>query len=112
MSLAVHGILLWVLCALPDRSVAQLLYRQSMVATVLGGLPTMVELVVPGPLPPADVPDGPLPIRAVALDGNRSPVGEVLVWVSGGYLSAVEYAWCTDEVPVGLPLPSQLTIGR
>lgn len=38
-----------------------------------------------------------MPVRAFA-EG-----GEVLVWVTGGYLSALEYAWTTDAVPVAMP---------
>lgn len=30
-------------------------------------------------------------------------MGEVLVWVGGGYLSAIEYAWVTDKTPDRLP---------
>jgi len=108
MALSLHAVLLWVLRELPDQSVAQDLYAQSAVATVAAGLPTMVELTVPPSCEPARVPNGPLPVRAVAVDAQGSPMGEVLVWVSDGYLSTIEYAWYTDEAPTELPRASQL----
>jgi hypothetical protein len=108
LTLSIHAVLLWVLRALPGQEVAQTLYLQSMVASIAAGPPTMLELAVPLSCEPAAVPDGPLPVRAVAVDGQGLTLGEVLVWVSNGYLSAIEYAWYTDEAPTELPATSQL----
>jgi len=108
MTLSTHAVLLWVLRAMPDHAAAQVLYEQSMVASVTSGPVTMVELAIPPSCESADVPDGPLPVRAVALDGQGQPVGEVLVWVSNGYLSTIEYAWYTDVAPTELPPTSRL----
>lgn len=108
MTLSTHAVVLWVLRALPSQEAAEALYLQSMVASIAGGPPTMLELEVPSSCEPAHIPDGPLPVRAVALDGQGRTVGEVLVWVSNGYLSTVEYAWYTDEAPTELPPTSQL----
>ena len=108
MTLSTHAVLLWVLRALPSQEAAQELYLQSMVASIAGGPPTKLELAVPLSCEPAHVPDGPQPVRAVALDGLGQTVGEVLVWVSDGYLSTIEYAWYTDEAPTELPPTSQL----
>jgi hypothetical protein len=108
MTLGTHAVLLWVLRAIPDQMAAQLLYEQSMAASVVGGPITMIELSVPPSSEPADIADGPLPVRTVALDEMGGMMGEVLVWVSGGYLSAIEYAWYTDEAPTELPPTNQL----
>ena len=108
MTLSTHAVLLWVLRALPSQEAAQMLYLQSMVASIAGGPPTMLELAVPLSCEPAPVPDGPLPVRAVAVDSQGQTLGEVLVWVSNGYLSTIEYAWYTDETPIELPPTSQL----
>jgi hypothetical protein len=108
LSLNEHSVLLWVLRALRDRTEAEVLYKQSTVAEVLGGPLTMLELVVPHSQASALIPDGPLPVRAVAFDDDGSALGELVVWVSGGYLSAIEYAWYTDSVPTELPAPGQL----
>ncbi|MFJ7905857.1 hypothetical protein [Kitasatospora sp. NPDC096204] len=50
---------------------------------------------------PASVP---LSVDAPVHDGSGDYVGELLVWAEGGTtLSALEYAWVTDEMPTVLP---------
>lgn len=110
LSLGEHAVVLWILAALPDRAVAELLHRQSIAAVVTGGSLTMLELAVPPSMPPVPIPDGPLPARATAYDGGGTPLGELLVWMSSGYLSALEYAWYTDAAPAELPAPSDLRL--
>lgn len=107
LSLSEHAALLWVLRALPDSSVAELLYRQSMATVIQGGPLTMRELAVPPSCAAAPIPDGALPVRAVAYDDEGTPLGELLVWLTDGYLSAIEYAWYTDTAPTELPGPCQ-----
>lgn len=69
---------------------------------------TMIELEVDVPsAPPLDYPDGPLPGRAFVGD-PENPIGEMLLWVTGGYLSLLEYAWLTDDVPIALPHPGDI----
>ncbi|MEU5438268.1 hypothetical protein AB0G73_33615 [Streptomyces sp. NPDC020719] len=36
--------------------------------------------------------------------------GEILVWVAGGYLSGIEYAWFGDAMPTRLPSADRITI--
>jgi hypothetical protein len=63
-----------------------------------------IVLAVEGDVPSADlVPDGPAPIDAIVYDHAAEPIGELLLWVSAGYLSALEYGWWTDAPPVELP---------
>ena len=63
-----------------------------------------IDLAVKGDVPSADlVPDGPAPIDAIVYDRAGEPIGELLLWVSAGYLSALEYAWFTDAPPLELP---------
>lgn len=58
----------------------------------------------------ADVLDGPLPVRAVVVGDEGELVGELLVWMAGGFISALEYAWYTDDPPRGLPRPEQIHV--
>jgi hypothetical protein len=51
----------------------------------------------------APLTDGPIPVRAINLGRGEEPMGELLVWVEAGHLSALEYAWVTDDMPVALP---------
>lgn len=88
-----------------------MLDAQRLVVSVVGGLPTMLELSVPEGVRSVAMPDGPLPVRAIATDEAGGPIGEVLVWVSGGRLSALEYAWYTDDPPSDIPCPSAFRVG-
>lgn len=110
LSLREHAALLWVLSCLDDPVVAEVLYRQSLVVAAPDGPSTMVDLVVSSDAQPAVVADGPLPVRSVAFDENGQLLGEVMVWVSGGLLSALEYAWYSDEPPSCFPSPLALRL--
>lgn len=69
---------------------------------VTGGLVTMLTLdVAAGPR--VTLTDGPLTVRADVTDQAGRPIGEIIVWVSDGYLSALEFAWWTDQPPSRLP---------
>ena len=52
---------------------------------------------------PAQVPDGPVPVAAQVIDEQGEYLGELLLWVTGGRLSGLEYSWVTDEPPGQLP---------
>jgi hypothetical protein len=75
---------------------------------VLRGPVTFLELSVPPSAPRSTVPDGPLPGRVFVVDGTGQPSGEIIVWIEHGYLSALEYAWYTDEPPEEWPSPGDL----
>ncbi|MET7787263.1 hypothetical protein ABZS93_11635 [Streptomyces sp900116325] len=46
---------------------------------------------------------GVIPVDATVVDESGSLFGEILLWTSDGYLSAIEYAWYGDEPPSALP---------
>jgi hypothetical protein len=73
------------------------------VATAQAG--TVLDLDVPESAPVATVADGPLPVRALV----ANDAGEIIVWVTNGRLSGLEFAWVTDEPPPGWPSPDELT---
>jgi hypothetical protein len=72
-------------------------------AKVVGGIPTLLDLEVDGSAAASAAPDGPIPVEALVEGTDGAIEGMVMVWVTGGYLSALEYAWVTDEVPRGMP---------
>ena len=76
--------------------------------TVVGGTPTLLDLAVADSVKPSLCPDGPVPVRAFVNGLNGETEGEILVWVEDGYLSALEFAWFTDEVPISLPSPERI----
>ena len=89
---------------------AALLEAQIGAAKVVGGIPTLLHLAVPEDhRAKADIPDGPLPGRYY-VDKDSVHQGEILVWVLGGLLDALEFAWWSDEAPQRMPAPSSVTI--
>ena len=86
------------------------LHEQVPRAAVTGGSPLLLELAVVAEMAPADVETGPIPTRAVAHLPTGDLVGEVIVWTADGYLSGLEYAWYSDEMPSSFPPPEQLTV--
>jgi hypothetical protein len=70
-----------------------------------GDVATVTDIVVPDHLTPASTADGPLPVRAFV----APEAGEIIVWVTGGRLSGLEFAWITDEPPDQWPSPDDLT---
>jgi hypothetical protein len=79
------------------------LQRQVDHATVVGGIPTLLELRVDESVPVAKREDGPIPVRALVEGTDDEIEGEVLVWVKDGYLSGLELAWFTDDPPTKMP---------
>jgi hypothetical protein len=71
--------------------------------TVVGGLPTLLDLSVDPSASAADCVDGPLPVDTTVLSRFGEPEGGILVWVKDGYLSALEHYWYTDEPPTEFP---------
>ncbi|MDR6639603.1 hypothetical protein J2Y68_003264 [Paenarthrobacter nitroguajacolicus] len=63
-------------------------------------------------LAPSAFPGGPMPVSVEVIDASGEPVGELLVWVDAGHLSALEFAWWTDQPPGRLPHPSQLKVSQ
>ncbi len=51
-----------------------------------------------------------IPATGAVKDSSGELVGELLLWVSDGSLSALEYSWYTDEAPTALPDPGDVTV--
>ena len=65
-------------------------------------IPTLLRLLVDDGVPVATMHDGPIPGRFPVYRQGQS-LGEILVWVDGGRLSAIEYAWVTESGPTRIP---------
>ncbi len=59
--------------------------------------------------PGANIADGPLPIRACVSD-NGGYKGELIVWITAGRISGLEFAWASDEPPTRWPQPHEMKI--
>lgn len=87
---------------------------------LLAGLPKAVMapqtawiLDIKTPASPAanEFSDGPFPARAF-VPSSAEYQGEVIIWISQGRVSGVEYAWITDTMPTRWPRPDEVEIVR
>jgi len=65
-------------------------------------VPTSLRLIADDALSTDRFADGPVPGRFPVTHAGEL-VGEVIVWVKGGRLAGLEYAWLTDVAPSGMP---------
>ncbi|MEU1077223.1 MULTISPECIES: hypothetical protein [unclassified Streptomyces] len=68
---------------------------------------------MPEAVPAVGVANGPAPAIGVVqgLPGDELPlVGEILVWVAGGYISGIEFTWYGDEMPKQLPPADRILV--
>lgn len=75
---------------------------------IVGGPVTMMDLRVPDHSPVSLLVDGVVPLSTQVVDDHERPLDELLVWVTGGRLSCLEYAWWTDDPPCRLPRRDQV----
>ena len=55
------------------------------------------------------IPNGPLPVRAF-VPNEKNYQGEILVWVTDGHVSGLEYSWVTDSPPDKWPDSDEMEI--
>ncbi|WP_199272616.1 hypothetical protein [Streptomyces broussonetiae] len=65
---------------------------------------------MPADIPAAQIEDGIIPATGTVTDDSGQLFGELLVWVSGGRLSALEFSWYGDTAPTELPDPGLVTV--
>jgi hypothetical protein len=54
-------------------------------------------------------PDGPFPAGAYATNSG-SYQGEIIIWLTNGKVSGLEYAWVTDDRPTRWPRPDEIEV--
>lgn len=69
-----------------------------------------VDLEVPASTPHALIADGIVPATGIVTDSSGELFGELLVWVGGGRLSALEFSWYGDTAPTELPDPEYVSV--
>lgn len=69
-----------------------------------------VDLMVREGTPRSLEASGVVPVNATVVDESGSLFGEILLWVTDGYLSAIEYAWYGGEPPSTLPDAKMVSI--
>jgi hypothetical protein len=109
LTLKERALLEWLLSdpQIPDADALRAQIPFTKVVAGAPNLPTYLHLEVVG-APPAACPDGVLPGDAVVESADGEATGFLMVWVKSGYLSFVEHAWVTDEMPAELPSVDRL----
>ncbi|MGW4300449.1 hypothetical protein ACWEHT_11790 [Streptomyces sp. NPDC004646] len=79
---------------------------QTRVTRTWGSDSPSIDLDVPPGVPAAAIEDGVIPATGTVTDDS----GELLVWVSDGRLSALEFSWYGDTAPTELPDPGLVTV--
>jgi hypothetical protein len=57
----------------------------------------------------ADLPNGPFPAQAF-VPNSAEYEGEVIIWITGGHVSGLEYAWVSDNPPTRWPRADEMQI--
>ena len=57
----------------------------------------------------SDLPDGPFPARAF-VPSNAAYQGEIIIWLTDGHISGLEYAWTSDQPPLRWPRPDEMEV--
>lgn len=68
------------------------------------------DIDVPVDCEPSSFAENLVPVTAEVTDVDGSYEGELLLWVTDGKISALEYAWVTDNMPGKLPDISAITL--
>lgn len=76
-----------------------------------GDSPSIV-LELPADAPAADLLEPILPVDVRVYDKRGNYLGSLIVWLSNGRLSALEYAWITDTMPPSLPEVEMLRVSQ
>jgi hypothetical protein len=70
-----------------------------------------IDIAVPDDVPTAPVDDGSYPVDAQVRAPSGEYLGELILWIAGGRLAALEFAWVTDDMPTSLPAASGIRVG-
>jgi len=78
-------------------------------AVVAHEAPWVLDVQTARTTKPSRLPNGPFPVRAY-VPSRADYRGEVIVWLTDGRISGLEYAWITDQAPTRWPDPRELDI--
>jgi hypothetical protein len=57
----------------------------------------------------ADLPNGPFPAQAF-VPNSAEYQGEVIIWITDGHVSGLEYAWVSDSPPTSWPRADEMEV--
>lgn len=98
-------------CPAADELRAQLKLARVSRAWPPTGSPS-IDLEIPPDAPPAPISEAVLSMDVRVNDTRGRYTGELIVWLTDGRLSPLEYAWVTDSMPHSLPPVEELVVRR
>jgi hypothetical protein len=107
---AESAVLVWVIDHIDIEGIDDLRAQVAHLEVTAGTTPCFLNLEVNDSAPRWSITTSPLPVRVI-VGAPGAEAGEMLVWVESGYLSALEYAWYTDEMPDEWPDVESLRLG-
>jgi hypothetical protein len=78
-------------------------------AVVLPDAVWIYDVRTPNTAPGTSLPNGPFPAFAY-VPSAAAYRGEILIWITDGHLTGLEYAWVTDNPPTRWPRPDEMEI--
>ena len=78
-------------------------------ALVANETPWILDVKVSNSDEGADLPNGPFPAQAF-VPNSAEYQGEVIIWITDGHLSGLEYAWVTDDPPTRWPRADEMGV--
>lgn len=69
----------------------------------------VLDVDIPGSELRSSLPDGPFPGR-VFVPNSVEYRGEIIIWITDGKISGLEYAWITDQPPTRWPHLDEIQI--
>jgi hypothetical protein len=78
-------------------------------AFVSNSTPWILDVKVADTDEGSGLPDGPFPARAF-VPSNAAYQGEIIIWLTNGHVSGLEYAWISEEPPTRWPRPNEMEV--
>jgi hypothetical protein len=78
-------------------------------ALVTNDAPWILDVKVSNDAEGVDLPNGPFPAHAF-VPNSAEYQGEVIIWITDGHLSGLEYAWVTDDPPTRWPRADEMEV--
>ncbi|WP_236695350.1 hypothetical protein [Mycolicibacterium chubuense] len=69
----------------------------------------ILDVKTPNSAAAAPFPDGPFPARTFVSNESHYR-GEIIIWLSDGHVSGLEFAWVTDQPPSRWPRPDEIEV--
>ncbi len=88
---------------------SQPLFHEIEGAMVSNSTPWILDVETKRTGPGTELSNGPFPAHAY-VPSKAAYQGEIIIWITDGHLSGLEYAWVTDDAPTRWPRPDELEI--